>query len=60
MTQCKAGHLAIHNYMEKRKIEEKNLWMIYFLDIENVRDAHTDLDAIKRGRKKDLYKNYHL
>ena len=34
MYQCKAGHLAIHKYLDKRKTEGKNPRMTYFFDIE--------------------------
>ena len=38
MYQCKAGHLAIHKYFDKRKKDKKNKnpRMVYFFDIENV------------------------
>lgn len=39
MYQCKAGHLTIHKYLDKRKTETKNSRMTYFFDIKNVRDA---------------------
>jgi hypothetical protein len=35
MYQCKAGHLAIRKYHDKRK-NNKNPHMIYFFDIKNV------------------------
>ena len=34
MYQCKAGHLAIHKYLDKRKKAGKNPRMTYFFDIE--------------------------
>ena len=34
MYQCKAGHLAIHKYLDKRKKAGKNPRMTYFFDID--------------------------
>lgn len=33
MYQCKAGHLAVHKYFDKRKTVGKNPRMTYFFDI---------------------------
>ncbi|RAZ24331.1 IS5/IS1182 family transposase, partial [Klebsiella oxytoca] len=36
MYQCKAGHLAVHKYLDRREKEKKNknARMTYFFDVE--------------------------
>lgn len=54
MYQCKAGHLAVHKYLDRREKEKKNKnpRMIYFLILKNVNAVHTRMDAIRRGQKR--------
>ena len=56
MYQCKAGHLAIHKYFDKRKKEKKNKnpRMVYFLILKNANVVHTGKDVIKREPKRKL------
>ena len=54
MYQCKAGHLAIHKYHDKRKRAKKNKnpRMVYFFDIENVKIVLTGKVVIKMVQKR--------
>ena len=54
MYQCKAGHLAVHKYLDRRKKEKKNKnpRMIYFLISKNVNAVHTRTDVIGKGQKR--------
>ena len=55
MYQCKAGHLAIRKYLDKRKTEGKNPRMTYFFDVEKCkRCPHRD-GCYKEGAKKKTY-----
>jgi Transposase DDE domain. len=55
MYQCKAGHLATHKYLDKRKSEGKNPRATYFFDIEKCkRCSHRD-GCYKEGAKKRTY-----
>ena len=52
MYQCKAGHLAVHKYLDKRKKEKKNRnpRMIYFFNVEKCKNC-----PYKEGSKKKSY-----
>lgn len=57
MYQCKAGHLAIHKYLDKRKREKKNKnpRMVYFFDIEKCKCCPYREGCYKDGAKKKTY-----
>ena len=55
MYQCKAGHLAIHKYLDKRKTEGKNPRMTYFFDIEKCKRCPYREGCYKEGAKKKTY-----
>ena len=55
MYQCKAGHLAIHKYLDKRKTEGKNPRMTYFFDIEKCKRCPYKAGCYKEGAKKKTY-----
>ena len=57
MYQCKAGHLAIHKYLDKRKKEKKNKnpRMVYFFDIEKCKCCPYRNGCYKEGAKKKTY-----
>ena len=57
MYQCKAGHLAIHKYLDKRKKEKKNKnpRMIYFFDVEKCKCCPYREGCYKDGAKKKIY-----
>ena len=57
MYQCKAGHLAIHKYLDKRKKEKKNKnpRMVYSFDIEKCKCCPYRDGCYKEGAKKKTY-----
>ena len=57
MYQCKAGHLAIHKYFDKRKKDKKNKnpRMVYFFDIEKCKCCPYRDGCYKEGAKKKTY-----
>ena len=55
MYQCKAGHLAIHKYLDKRKTEGKNPRMTYFFDIEKCKRCPYSDGCYKEGAKTKTY-----
>ena len=57
MYQCKAGHLAVHKYLDRRKKEKKNKnpRMIYFFDIEKCKCCPYRDGCYKEGAKKKTY-----
>lgn len=55
MYQCKAGHLAIHTYLDKRKTEGKNPRMTYFFDVEKCKRCPYRDGCYKNGAKKKTY-----
>lgn len=57
MYQCKAGHLAIRKYLDKRKndIKNRNLRMIYFFDVEKCKCCPYREGCYKDGAKKKTY-----
>lgn len=57
MYQCKAGHLAIHKYLDKRKREKKNKnpRMVYSFDIEKCKCCPYREGCYKDGAKKKTY-----
>ena len=55
MYQCKAGHLAIHKYLDKRKTEGKNPRMTYFFDVEKCKRCPYKAGCYKEGAKKKTY-----
>ena len=57
MYQCKAGHLAIHKYLDKREKEKKNKnpRMIYFFDVEKCKNCPYREGCYKEGAKKKTY-----
>lgn len=55
MYQCKAGHLAIHKYLDKRKNEGKNPRMTYFFDVEKCKRCPYKDGCYKEGAKKKTY-----
>ena len=57
MYQCKAGHLAIHKYFDKRKKDKKNKnpCMVYFFDIEKCKCCPYRDGCYKEGAKKKTY-----
>lgn len=54
MYQCKAGHLAVHKYLDKRKNEKKNRnpRMVYFFDTEKCKCCPQREGCYKGGKKK--------
>ena len=57
MYQCKAGHLAIRKYLDKRQKEKKNKnpRMIYFFDVEKCKNCPYREGCYKEGAKKKTY-----
>lgn len=57
MYQCKAGHLAIHKYLDKRQKEKKNKnpRMVYFFDVEKCKCCPYRDGCYKEGAKKKTY-----
>ena len=57
MFQCKAGHLAVHKYLDRREKEKKNKnpRMIYFFDIEKCKCCPYKDGCYKEGSKKKTY-----
>ena len=57
MYQCKAGHLAIHKYFDKRKKDKKNKnpRIVYFFDIEKCKCCPYRDGCYKEGAKKKTY-----
>ena len=57
MYQCKAGHLAVHKYLDKRKNAKKNRnpRMIYFFDVEKCKSCPYREGCYKEGSKKKSY-----
>ena len=57
MYQCKAGHLAVHKYLDRREKEKKNKnpRMIYFFDIEKCKYCPYREGCHKKGAKKKTY-----
>ena len=57
MYQCKAGHLAIHKFFDKRKKDKKNKnpRMVYFFDIEKCKCCPYRDGCYKEGAKKKTY-----
>lgn len=55
MYQCKAGHLAIHRYLDKRKTERKNPRMTYFFDIEKCKRCPYKDGCYKDNATKKTY-----
>lgn len=54
MYQCKAGHLAIHKYFDKRKKDKKNKnpRMVYFLILKNVNVVRIVMAVTKKEPKR--------
>lgn len=54
MYQCKAGHLAVHKYLDRREKEKKNKnpRMIYFFDIEKCKYCPYREGCHKEGAKR--------
>lgn len=57
MYQCKAGHLAVHKYFDKRKKDKKNKnpRIVYFFDIEKCKCCPYRDGCYKEGAKKKTY-----
>ncbi len=57
MYQCRAGHLAIRKYHDKRRKEKKNKnpRMIYFFDVEKCKCCPYREGCYKEGAKKKTY-----
>ena len=57
MYQCKAGHLAIHKYLDKREKEKgnKNPRMIYFFDVKKCKNCPYQEGCYKEGAKTKTY-----
>ena len=57
MYQCKAGHLAVHKYLDKRKKAKKNRnpRMVYFFDVEKCKSCPYREGCYKEGSKKKSY-----
>lgn len=55
MYQCKAGHLAMHKYFDKRNGSGKNPRMTYFFDIEKCQHCPYKKGCYKEGAKKKTY-----
>ena len=55
MYQCKAGHMAIHKYLNKRKAEGRNARITYFFDIKKCKNCLYREGCYKEGAKKKTY-----
>ena len=57
MYQCRAGHLAVHKYLDKRKKEKKNKnpRMTYFFDVKKCKCCPYRNGCYKEGAKKKTY-----
>lgn len=57
MYQCKAGHLAVRKYLDKRQKDKKNKnpRMIYYFDIEKCKCCPHRKGCYKEGAKKKTY-----
>ena len=57
MYQCKAGHLAVHKYLDRREKEKKNknARMTYFFDVEKCKCCPYRNGCYKEGAKKKTY-----
>ena len=57
MYQCKAGHLAVHKYLDRRQKEKKNKnpRMAYFFDVEKCKCCPYKEGCYKEGAKKKTY-----
>ena len=57
MYQCKAGHLAVHKYLDRREKEKKNKnpRMTYFFDVEKCKCCPYRDGCYKEGAKKKTY-----
>ena len=57
MYQCKAGHLAVHKYLDRREKEKKNKnpRMTYFFDVEKCKCCPYRDGCYKEGAKKKAY-----
>lgn len=57
MYQCKAGHLAVRKYVDKRQKDKKNKnpRMIYYFDIEKCKCCPHRKGCYKEGAKKKTY-----
>ena len=57
MYQCKAGHLAVHKYLDRRQKEKKNKnsRMVYFFDVEKCKCCPYKEGCYKEGAKKKTY-----
>lgn len=57
MYQCKAGHLAVRKYLDKRKSEKKNKnpRMTYYFDVEKCKVCPYREGCYKEGSKKKSY-----
>ena len=57
MYQCKAGHLAVHKYLDRREKEKKNKnpRMAYFFDVEKCKCCPYRDGCYKEGAKKKTY-----
>ena len=61
MYQCKAGHLAVHKYLNRRKKEKKNKnpRMTYFFDVEKCKCCPYRDGCYKEGAKNSELKHRH-
>ena len=57
MYQCKAGHLAVHKYLDKRQKDKKNNnpRMVYYFDIEKCKCCPYREGCYKEGAQKKTY-----
>lgn len=57
MYQCKAGHLAVHKYLDRRQKDKKNKnpRMVYFFDVEKCKCCPYKEGCYKEGTKKKTY-----
>lgn len=57
MYQCKAGHLAVHKYLDRRQKEKKNKnpRMVYFFDVEKCKCCPYKEGCYKECAKKKTY-----
>lgn len=57
MYRCKAGHLAVHKYLDRRQKEKKNKnpRMVYFFDVEKCKCCPYKEGCYKEGAKKKTY-----
>lgn len=57
MYQCKAGHLAVHKYLDRRQKEKKNKnsRMVYFFDVEKCKCCPYKEGCYREGAKKKTY-----